>query len=136
MHHTSPQTPRLAIHGVGTFIGVCFGLFVFVAATTFVCLRLFPGEASSTHRLVAHFSGNGDGSTAPFTVDDEWEFRWTHDGRIEQIIWRRADGEQDLLMEMPGKPIRYQGGVDYTAGGEYTMEIKGTGNWTIDVYQF
>jgi len=120
----------------GTFVLVCFGLFALVVGITVLAMSLFPADESSAHQQVAHFEGEGDGQTGSFTVDDEWEFRWEHHGDLQAIIWRRSDGEEDRFIEMPGKPIRHQGGVDNTEGGEYSFEVQGTGRWTIDVYQF
>ncbi len=130
------EPPRLAIHRVRTFVGLCFGLFAMVAVLTAVVLNVYPAAHSSDHHLVATFSGEDNGTVGPFTVEDEWEFRWSHTGQMERFVWTRADGAQDELMAMPGKPIRSRGGVNYAAGGEYMLEVRGRGNWTIDIYQF
>lgn len=85
---------------------------------------------------MAEFSGSGSGPVGKFQVENEWELRWKHEGHLEGIIWTDSAGEEDLLMEMPGKPIRHQGGVNYFKGGEYTLEVRGTGPWQIEIYQF
>ena len=133
---TSPATSGSMIQKPGTFVLICFGLFALVVGITVLAMTLFPANPSSAHQRVAHFEGEGDGKTGSFVVDDEWEFRWEHDGDLKAILWTRSDGQEESFIEMPCKPIRHQGGVDNTEGGEYTFEVKGTGSWKIDVYQF
>jgi len=124
------------IQRASSFVLICLALFAGVVGTTVLVLKLFPADQTGTHRLVAQFEGVDHAETPAFTVDDAWEFRWEHEGHLQQLIWTRRDGTQDMLMEMPGKPIRKHGGVNIPNGGEYRLKVVGTGPWKLEVNQF
>ena len=133
--HTDNRTGPI-IQRASSFFFICLGLFVLVGSLVLIVSTLFPTDQAGTHRLVARFEGDGPTETDPFVVADGWEFRWEHDAHLQQLIWRRSDGEEDMLMEMPGKPIRKHGGVNIPTGGEYRIQVIGTGPWKVEVYQF
>jgi len=124
------------IRSAGAFIAICSGLFLFVVGVTVLCMTLFGADATTERQLVAEFSGTDDGETGSFRVDELWEFRWEHSGRLKRITWTRDDGAEDMFLEMPGKPIRYEGGINYDEPGTYHFKVEGTGDWSLKVYQF
>ncbi len=136
MSQDHPVMKEARLKSASGFALICLGMFLLVVALTVTCSYIFYVPHQEHRELVAEFSGQDDGMTGPFVVNDLWEFRWEHDGRIKRITWFRDDGLKDIFMEMPGKPVRYQGGINYEEGGEYRIQVEGTGNWTIKVYQF
>lgn len=129
-------SPKKGIQTARGFTLVCMGLFLIVTAITVIVPLLITAPADSPFVHVATFTGKDHEKTKSFTVKDHWEFRWTHNGHLQQIIWKRKDGHQGMLMEMQRKPIRTRGSLNYGEGGEYIIEVIGTGDWKIEVYQF
>ncbi|MCA8986003.1 MAG: hypothetical protein KDA78_00085 [Planctomycetaceae bacterium] len=130
-----PASPAV-IQTASGFFFTCLFLFLLVMVITWGSIYLFPAADSGTHHLVAELSGEGSGATQEFTVGPMWEFRWEHSGHLKTIRWMEGEKEVDLFMEMPGKPIRNQGGVNYERPGTYRFLVEGEGKWTIRVYQF
>jgi hypothetical protein len=126
-------------HGIQTAWGftlVCMGLLMVVFAITYIAFLSVDHDPLSKTKPIATFTGKDNGTTGSFTVTDNWEFRWTHNGHLEQIIWKRADGFQSLIMEIQRKKIRQHGSLNFDKPGEYKFEVVGQGDWKIEVYQF
>ncbi|MBL4883510.1 MAG: hypothetical protein JKY95_03105 [Planctomycetaceae bacterium] len=136
MEQEPSLSPKKGIQTATGFTLVCLGLLVCVIAVTFIASSVVGPPDESPFKHVGTFTGKDQGTVGPFTVNQHWEFRWTHNGHIEQIIWTRKDGHQGMLMEMQRKPIREHGSLNYGEGGEYTMEVIGKGDWEIEIYQF
>jgi len=128
--------PHARIRTATGYVVACSLLFLFVVVVTVLSVLAMPASTDQGNALVAEFSGVDDGEVGPVQVGDQWEFRWEHEGHLKRITWTRSDGEEDMFMEMPGKPIRGHGGINYKEGGEYRFRVEGTGPWKIQVYQF
>ncbi len=128
--------PRHGIQTARGFTLVCLGLFLMVLAITSVTSFMVDPSSQPKAEPIATFTGKDNGTTGSFKVKQNWEFRWTHNGHLKQIIWKRSDGHQNLLMEIQRKIIRKHGSLNYDKPGEYKFEVIGEGDWKIEVYQF
>lgn len=84
-------------------------------------------------RVVQEFSGSGQHTTRPFTVDDGWEIQWDFTGDILQIYINDDSGG------LAGVAANEQGesnGSAYQArGGTYHLEMNAMGQWTVRVVE-
>ena len=129
-------SPEHGIQTVKGFTLVCLGLLLMVIGVTYIAFLVVNRNSFPQEKLIATFTGKDHGTTGSFTVTGDWEFRWTHDGDLKQIIWKREDGFQSLIMEIQRKKIRKYGSVNFDKPGKYRFEVIGQGNWKIEVYQF
>ena len=108
------------------FLSICLVGF-FLCAATPVALLAEPAQA------LLKVSANGIRNLRPFTVKDKWEIQWDSKGELLTITIRSADGKLINLAGMqqgPGSGSSYQ-----PKGGDFYLEISGTGEWTITVVQ-
>lgn len=126
------ETPLKLWH----FVTFCVAGFACVVAATYTIGSWTPSAAGAEPTLIAEFSGSGDARTDEFDVDDAWELRWHHTGRIEKLEWRTSEGRGSMVIDMHRKPIREQGGVNWPEGGRYRVDVTADGEWTLQIYQF
>jgi hypothetical protein len=86
-------------------------------------------------RRLFEWSGqDSETSTATFSAPDSWELRWEHSGEIEEIRWTNTAGASQSVYSMHRKPIRHRGSVNVSHGGDYTLQVLGTGPWRLQVF--
>ncbi len=129
-------SPKNGIKTAWGFTLICMGLLRGVFAVTYLASLTVARHSFPQAKPIATFTGRNNGTTGSFTVKSNWEFRWEHNGHLEQIIWKRADGFQSLIMEIQRKKIRKHGSLNFDKPGEYRFQVIGEGDWKIDVYQF
>lgn len=83
--------------------------------------------------VVQQLSANGSRNTRPFTVRDRWEIRWDNKGPMLNISVRSLDGKVlggGALATSPGVGQSFE-----PKGGNYFLDISGSGEWTVTVVQ-
>jgi hypothetical protein len=91
------------------------------------------GTAAGDGQVIQQVSANGQRNLRPFTVKDRWEIQWDSKGSLLTITIYKADGklfDAAAMQQGPGSGSSYQ-----PKGGEYYLQISGTGEWTITVVQ-
>lgn len=88
---------------------------------------------AETGAVLQEVSANGQRNLRPFTVKDKWEIQWDSKGTLLTITLFTADGKTSSIaasQDGPGSGSSYQ-----PKGGEYFLQVTGTGAWTIKVVQ-
>ena len=88
---------------------------------------------AETEQVLQKVSANGQRNLRPFTAKDKWEIQWEAKGTLLTITIFSADGKLSNVaatQEGPGDGSSYQ-----PKGGEYYLQVSGTGEWTITVVQ-
>ena len=85
-------SPKNGIQTATGFTLVRLGLLVFVIGLTYFTSSLIKPSPDLGAQHIATFTGKDNGTTGSFVVKDDWEFRWTHNGDLEQIIWTEKGG--------------------------------------------
>jgi endonuclease YncB( thermonuclease family) len=83
--------------------------------------------------VIQKVSANGQRNLRPFVVRDKWEIQWDSKGSVLSITIYTANGKiVDLAATQkgPGSGSSYQ-----AVGGEYYLQVNGTGEWTVTVVQ-
>jgi hypothetical protein len=89
--------------------------------------------APATEMVVASYEGKGQKKPQPFTVRDRWEVRWKAKGTMFAMTLYTADGEYvDLLANSMGAD---ESSAFVPKGGEYYLDIRGIGRWSVQVVQ-
>ncbi len=108
------------------FVSICLVGFSLCAATP-VALSAEPAQ------VLLKVSANGIRNLRPFTVKDKWEIQWDSKGELLTINIHTPDGTFFGVAGMqqgPGSGSSYQ-----PKGGDFYLQIIGTGEWTITVVQ-
>ena len=88
---------------------------------------------AETGAVLQEVSANGQRNLRPFTVKDKWEIQWDSKGTLLTITLFTADGKTSSIaasQDGPGSGSSYQ-----PKGGEYFLQVTGTGAWTIKMVQ-
>ena len=99
----------------------------------FLVLGSPPHVAAGDAQVLQQVSANGQRNLHPFAVKDKWEIQWDSKGTLLGITIYRADGkmlEVAATQNGPGTGSSYQ-----PLGGEYYLQVSGTGEWTVTVVQ-
>lgn len=89
--------------------------------------------ASAEGQVLQEISANGVRNLRPFTVKDKWEIQWESKGTMLTITIYQSDGTLGniaALQNGPGSGASYQ-----PKGGEFYLQLSGTGEWTVRVVQ-
>ena len=108
------------------FVSLCLAVCLLCVATP---MALF----AETGAVLQEVSANGQRNLRPFTVKDKWEIQWDSKGTLLTITLFTADGKISSIaasQDGPGSGSSYQ-----PKGGEYFLQVTGTGAWTIKVVQ-
>ncbi len=84
-------------------------------------------------QVLQRVSANGMRNLRPFTAKDRWEIQWDSKGTLLTINIHSGDGKLVSvagMQEGPGSGTTYQ-----PKGGEFYLEVSGTGEWTVTVVQ-
>jgi hypothetical protein len=89
--------------------------------------------AAGGGQVVQQVSANGQRNLRPFTVQDKWEIAWDSKRPMLMIAVFNADGSMvgiAATQQGDGKGSSYQ-----PKGGDYYLQVTGTGEWTVTVVQ-
>lgn len=104
----------------------CLIAFLLYAASPFAL-------GAADEQVLQQVSANGQRNLRPFTAKDKWEIQWDAKGTLLTITIFSADGKLSSVaatQDGPGSGSSYQ-----AKGGEYYLQVTGTGEWTITVVQ-
>ncbi len=94
------------------------------------------GIRPSAEALVFRWEGQNSQEQSPeFAVGDSWELRWEHDGELREICWTNETGETECFASLHRKPIRRHGSVNVSHGGRFTLSVRGTATWKLEVFR-
>ena len=114
----------------GVVIAAVAALAVVVVVALFLSNSNAPG-ATSTPSVVAEFIGDGDKTTDLFRVAEGWQIQWENVGAAFSF---RITGDTDF-----GTVIDQSGpgsGVTSPVGaGQFRLEVKAEGGWSIRIVQ-
>lgn len=89
--------------------------------------------AAERGQVVQKVLAKGQRNLRPFTVKDNWEILWDSKGPAFSITLHRAEGTMlDVVATQKG---RRSGSSHQDKGGEYYLQVMGTGRWTVTVVQ-
>ena len=114
------------IEMVKVFFWICAVLLGFISAGA------LPSVAADLE-VIQKLSANGQRNLRPFVVKDKWEIQWDSKGSNLSITIYAADGRMldvAATQKGPGNGSSYQPG-----GGNYYLQVSGTGEWTVTVVQ-
>jgi hypothetical protein len=146
MRNGPRRLPLIALGAVGSLIGLI------LAGTYIYRSEISPATGdlvSETGALVSE-SGTGPGgeTTEVFTVDGDWDLRWSYDcspglGNVFRIVDHcdflltvKQMSDCQVSAENPGithHRVKDQGVVHYHAGGTFYFVIESDGSWTFTV---
>lgn len=107
-------------------VSVCLVSFLLYTATP-VAIMAESGQ------VLQKVSANGIRNLSPFSARDKWEIQWESKGTMLAISIYSANGKfisVAAMQEGPGNGKTYE-----PKGGEYYLEVSGTGEWTVTVVQ-
>ena len=90
-------------------------------------------ETETAGQVIQQVSANGQRNLRPFTVKDKWEIQWDSKSTMLSITIFEADGklsDTGPMQQGPGSGSSYQ-----PKGGNYYLQVSGTGEWTVTVVQ-
>jgi len=88
---------------------------------------------ADNEQVIQQVSANGQRNLRPFAVKNKWEIQWDSKGTLLTITVFDADGEIigiAATQQGAGKGSSYQ-----AKGGNYYLQVNGTGEWTVTVVQ-
>jgi hypothetical protein len=91
------------------------------------------GTSAGDGQVIQQVSANGQRNLRPFTVKDKWELQWDSKGSMLAITVYKADGtlfDVGPMQNKPGSGSSYQ-----PKGGNYYLQVSGSGEWTVTVVQ-
>jgi len=92
-----------------------------------------PPSAAADEGVIQKFSANGQRNLRPFIVKDKWEIQWDSKGSFLSITIYTADGR---MLDVAATHKGSGSGSSYQPkGGEYYLQVSGTGDWTVTVVQ-
>jgi hypothetical protein len=105
---------------------------VAVVAGAWVALYGWPNFGGPTGPgTVAEFSGDGNQTTADFTVGEDWEIRWHNEGnQFEMILVGPTSSRALMARSEPGSGTTVPRG-----SGTFHLEITAEGAWTVTIVQ-
>lgn len=97
-----------------------------------ISASMLPARASD-EQVIQKLSANGQRNLRPFVVKDKWEIQWDSKGSNLSITIYGADGR---VVDVAATQKGSGNGSSYQAkGGEYYLQVNGTGEWTVTVVQ-
>jgi hypothetical protein len=110
-----------------------------------VCLTLFwsllvsiPVSLARDEQIIQQVSGKFHQHLEPFTINDDWEFRWDYKGEVGNDLFQIV--LQSTPMDVPVDVVTQKGSGKGTKhqkkGGTYYLKVISMGKWTITVVQF
>ncbi|HEV3166617.1 MAG TPA: hypothetical protein VGZ22_21510 [Isosphaeraceae bacterium] len=137
MRHGPRRLPLIAL-------GALVALIALILAGTYI----FRERGSAGALVATGGSGGGGGTTEVFTVDSDWDLRWSYDcspsltnlfrklDRCDFFLTVKQMSDCQVSPENPGiiqHLVKNQAVVHYHAGGTFYFVVDSTGSWTAAV---
>ena len=119
-----------------TGLGITSGICVILLGSLLIGTPLSLARAE---QIVQQVSGKGHQHLEPFTINDDWELRWTFTGEVGNDLFQVV-----LHTTNPDRPVDLvtqkgsgQGTKHQKHGGTYYLKVIGVmgGKWTVTVVQ-
>jgi hypothetical protein len=110
-----------------------------------VCLTLFwsllvsiPVSLARDEQIIQQVSGKLHQHLEPFTINDDWEFRWDYKGEVGNDLFQIVlqSTPTDVPVDLVTQNGSGQGAKHQKKGGTYYLKVISMGKWTITVVQF
>jgi hypothetical protein len=117
----------------------------YLGIATSVCLTLFwsllvsiPVSLARDEQIIQQVSGQYHQHLEPFTVNDDWEFRWENKAEAGNNLFEIVlqSSATDAPVDLVTQKGSGQGAKHQKKGGTYYLKVISMGKWTITVVQF
>lgn len=117
---------------------------IYFGMASAVCFTLFwpllvsiPVSLARDEQIIQQVSGKLHQHLEPFTINDDWEFRWDYKGEVGNDLFQIVlqSSPTDVPVDSVTQKGSGQGRKHQGKGGTYYLKVISMGKWTITVVQ-
>jgi hypothetical protein len=110
-----------------------------------VCITIFwsllvsiPVSLARDEQIIQQVSGKFHQHLEPFTINDDWEFRWDNKANVGSDLFEiiLQSTATDAPVDLVTQKGTGQGAKHQKKGGTYYLKVMSMGKWNITVVQF